>query len=310
MGAIAGIVAPIFALIGLGAAARYWRWIDPAGQRGINDLTFYLLIPALLFSAVAEAQVIAGLDVAVVYFSCCLTVFAAGLLLARRVLQARLDQATVIGLNCAYGNTVMLGLPIVSAAFGPQGVAILLPIIALHSAVLLPLATVLIEAGGVQDGHPVMKAIRTLPSLGRNPVIVAIVVALLWRVIGVPVPVPLHRLTTLLAAAGPALALFSLGASLPGFAMQGSLRETGIATVLKLAIFPLLVWVVARVVGLGPVPIAVAVLTAGAPTGANAFFLARRTGTLASESAGTVVVSTALSVLTLTALLALMVGAG
>ena len=308
MGAIAGIVAPIFALIGLGAAARVWRVLDPAGQRGINDLTFYLLIPALLFNSVAEAQVVAGLDVAALYFSCCLLVFAVGLLLARRLLGAGLAQATVIGLNCAYGNTVMLGLPVVSAAFGPSGVAILLPIIALHSAVLLPLATLLIEAGSVRAGHPAMKALRTLPSLAQNPVIAAIAVALIWRGLGVPVPAPLHRLVSLLAAAAPSLALFSLGASLPGFATQGSLRETGLATVLKLVALPALVWVAAKATGMAGLPMAVAVLTAGAPTGANAFFLARRTGTLAAASAGTVVVATALSVVTLSALLALLHG--
>ncbi|MBC7801389.1 MAG: AEC family transporter, partial [Gemmatimonadaceae bacterium] len=41
------------------------------------------------------------------------------------------------------------------------------------------------------------------------------------------------------------------------------------------------------------------------PTGANAFFLAHRTGTLAAASAGAVVLSTALSVMTLSAILAL-----
>ena len=50
-------------------------------------------------------------------------------------------------------------------------------------------------------------------------------------------------------------------------------------------------------------PVAVAVLTAGMPTGANAFLLARRAGTLIEASAGTVVVATVASVLTLFGLL-------
>ena len=100
--------------------------------------------------------------------------------------------------------------------------------------------------------------------------------------------------------------VFTLGAGLPDFAAQGSMREAGLATLLKLLVQPLLVWVLAHLAGLGAVPTAVAVLTAGTPTGANAFFLARRTGTLAAASAGTVVVSTALSVLTLSAILALL----
>lgn len=307
MTAVAAIVAPVFALVALGAGARFWRLLDIAGLRALTDLTFYLLIPSLLFGAVVRAPGVQGLDVAVTYFAGCLAVFGAGLLLARRALGAGLAQASVIGLNCSYGNTVMLGVPIVSAAFGADGVAELLPIIALHSVVLLPLATVLIEADGA-EGHPALKALRTLPALLRNPVIAAILLAMAWRASGVPVPEPLARLLALLAAAAPTLALLTLGASLPDVATQGSARETGLAVLGKLVALPALVWLLARLVGLAPGPTAVAVVAAGMPTGANAFFLARRTGTLASASAGTVVVSTALSVVTLSAALALLKG--
>lgn len=301
MTAVAGIVAPVFALIALGAGARFWRFMDLPGLRGLNDLTFYLLIPALLFGAVLDTPA-HGFGVALTYFTGCLVVFAAGLLLARQALGAGLAEASVIGLNCAYGNTVMLGVPVVSAAFGPAGVSILLPIIALHSIVLLPVATVLIEADGA-GGHPARRVLRTLPGLLRNPVIVSILLAMLWHGLGIPVPEPLRRLLAMLGAAAPALALFALGASLPDFATQGSAREAGLATVLKLVALPMLVWGLARLAGFEPLQTAVAVVTAGAPTGANAFFLARRTGTLAVASAGTVVVSTALSIVTLPFLL-------
>ena len=306
MGSVAGIIAPVFALIMLGAAARFWRLLDPPGLRGLNDLTFFLAIPALLFGSVVEAPSLRMLDVAALYFAACLLVYAAGVLVALRFLGAGLAEASVVGLNCCYGNTVMLGVPVISAAFGAEGLAILLPVIALHSMLLLPMATLLIEADGQHTRNPFRIVLLTLPSLLRNPIIVALLLALAWRVIGIPVPGPLHRLLAMLGAAAPTLALFSLGASLPDFAKQGSVRETGVATLLKLAALPAVVWGLAHAAGLGPLPTAVAVLTAGTPTGANAFFLARRTGTLAAASAGTVVVSTALSVLTLSLLLGLL----
>lgn len=306
MAEIAGIIAPVFAMILLGAGARVRGLLDPGGLRGLNDLTFYLAIPALLFGSVVEAPELHVLGVPVLFFTGCLTVFAAAVLLARRLLGAGLAQAAVIGLNACYGNTVMLGIPVVSAAFGAEGLAIVLPVIALHSIVLLPLATALIEADGSR-GAGLRGALRqTLPAMLRNPIIAALLLAMAWRGLGVPVPVALHRLLAMLGGAGPALALFTLGAGLPDFAAQGSLREAGLATLLKLVAQPLLVWGLAHLAGLGPVPMAVAVLTAGTPTGANAFFLARRTGTLAAASAGTVVLSTALSVLTLSAILAVL----
>ena len=66
---------------------------------------------------------------------------------------------------------------------------------------------------------------------------------------------------------------------------------------------PVLVGLLAHLAGVTGVAFAVVVLTAGMPTGANAFMLARRFGTLMEASASTVVVSTGASLLTLTVLL-------
>lgn len=302
--AVLGIVAPIFALILLGAAARSSRMIDTAGLKGLTDLAFFLAIPALLFGSIVEAASLRTLDVAGLFFAAALFAFVAGAVLGRRLLGFGLAQAGVLGLNACYGNTVMLGVPLISATFGAEGLAVLLPVLALHSLLLLPLATMVIEAEGSGARNPLRVVAATLPSMLRNPIMMSLLLAMAWRAAGVPVPEPLHRLLAMLGAAGPTLALFCLGASLPDLAARGSLRETGVALVLKLLLMPVMVWGLAHLAGLGPLPTAVAVLAAGMPTGANAFFLARRTQVAAAASAGTVVASTALSMLTLPLLLA------
>jgi malonate transporter and related proteins len=72
----------------------------------------------------------------------------------------------------------------------------------------------------------------------------------------------------------------------------------------KLLALPACVLALALVVPLTPAEKAVAVTMAALPTGANAFILARRYATGADRSGSAVVVSTALSVLTLSALIA------
>ena len=303
MSLIASIIAPVFALVLMGAAARRWCLVRPAGLHGLNDLVFYAFLPCTLFTSVTDAGPLRTVGIAVVYFAGCLIAFGAGILAARTWLGARLAPATIVGLNGCYGNTVMLGIPIIGAAFGPEGVATLLPIVALHSIMLLPLATLMIELDG-QGARP-WRALRGMaPALARNPIILSILLAFSWRMLGVPLPGPVHRLLGMLGACGPTLALFCLGASLVGLSARKSARESIFASALKLAVTPLLVWGLARLAGFGPVPTAVAVITAGMPTGANAFLLARSTAVLAETSAGTVVLSTALSVLTLSILLA------
>jgi malonate transporter len=301
---LADVIAPVFALILLGYAARRWRVLRAAGLRGVNDLVFYLLLPALLFGAVVEAEQVNAGGIAVVYFGGCLLVFGLTTLLAGRLLGGGLPASVIVGLNGCYGNTAMLGVPIIAAAFGVDGVAVMLPILALHAILLLPLATLLIEVGGT--GRSPWRALRgTLPALARNPILVAIAVAFAWRSLGVPVPGAVHRLVQMLGGAGAPMALFCLGASLPGFDARAALREVLLAVPIKLVLQPLLMLGLCRLGGFGTLATGVAVVVAGMPTGANAFLLARRTATLSDASAATVAACTALSLFSLSGLLLL-----
>ena len=296
-----GIVAPVFALIGMGALAIRLRLVAPQAVQGMTDFVFYTAMPGLLFASVAQAPPLRLVDVAGSFLGGALVLFAAALLLARTVLRTRLAEAALFGLNCVYGNTVMLGIPIIDAAYGAEGVATLLAIIAFHTAVLLPLATLLIEA---DSGHGPLRVLwAALQGVLRNPVVVAILLALAWRAGGLAMPDPLHRFLGLIGGAGPPLALFCLGATLPRPSGWSDLREVGLAALLKLAAMPALVALLAYLAGVHGLAFSVVVLTSALPTGANAFLLARRFDTMAETSATTVVVSTSVSIVTLTLLL-------
>lgn len=296
-------MAPVFALIAMGAAAVRLRWMEAAALKGMNDFVFYLAMPCLLFRSMVTAPPLRLLDVAGSFIVGAVLLFAVAAVLSRRVFRARLATAGVFALNAVFGNTVMLGVPIVDSAFGAEGVAYLLAVVAFHSGLLLPLATVLIETDAAQ-GRGAWAVIRaTIPGLVRNPVVVVIVAALAWRVTGLGLAGPVERLMVLLGAAGPPLALFCLGASLPKPEGWKGLGEIALACGLKLVAMPALVAGLAWLAGVRGTAFAVVVLAAAMPTGANAFMLARRFGTMMEASATTVVVSTALSLVSLTFLL-------
>ena len=99
------------------------------------------------------------------------------------------------------------------------------------------------------------------------------------------------------------MALFCRGETLPRPVSGTDMKVCAVASGLKRVAMPALVALLAHLAGVTGVAFAVVVITAGMPTGANAFMLARRFGTLMEASASTVVVSTALSLVTLTLLL-------
>jgi malonate transporter and related proteins len=74
--------------------------------------------------------------------------------------------------------------------------------------------------------------------------------------------------------------------------------------VLKMVVHPALVWLLALAFQLTPTQTAVAVIIAALPSGVNPFILAQRYGVYVQRAASSVVVTTALAVVTAALLLA------
>jgi predicted permease len=295
-------VLPIFGTILLGWLARQTKFAELSTFRGLMDVVFYLLMPALLFNAVARGPALEVLGVATVYFSACLFVFAIAVI-GGRLYGLSLAGAGMLGLNASYGNTVMVGIPIAVAALGTAALPPLLAIIAVHSAILLPLAGIFVEAGSLEKRKVFALLVSTLVGMLKNPVIMSILVAFVWRSFEVPVPELLAAWLKMQGAAAVPLALLCLGGTLPPLNARAVRFETVVGVTLKLVALPVVVWLIGRSAGLPPATLTVATLTAAMPTGANAFLFARRSEDLLEISAATVLLSTALSIGTLSVVL-------
>jgi predicted permease len=300
---VLGIVLPVFAIIALGYAASRWRFVDDGGFRGLNFFTFSIASPCLLFNGGTSGHEGGG-PAAFAFFIASMLIYGIALWLGRARLRQGIGAAGLFALNASFGNTVMLGIPLITAAFGQAGLTILLAILALHSMVLLSVATVVAEIG-LHSQAPLSRVLRaTLLGVLRHPIVMAVFLAFVWHGLGIPVPAPMRRVLELLGGAGPPLALFCLGGSLAGFSLVGARAEVGFASFLKLVLMPALAWGACWALGLSPLETAVAVVTSALPTGANAFLLARRYETGVGASGATVLLSTLISIATLSALLA------
>jgi len=308
---VLGLVAPVFALIALGYVAALRRLVSEEGLRGINDFAFWLCAPSLLFLAAASGGAsLHGGRLEAVFFGAVLGVYAAVMVVARLAAGRNLAESGLLALNCVFGNTMMMGVPVVLAAFGPAGVAPAAALLGLHSLVLLPLTTVVAELGMSGGAPPLRVAGRTLAAVARNPIVVAVVLGNLWA-LALPAPSgAFHRLLEMLAAAMSPMLLFCLGASLRDFRIAEGWREALLVNAVKLVALPLAVLGVGRLVGLGPLELAVSVTLAAMPTGANAFLMSRRYALGMERAGAAVLLSTVLSVATLAVVLGFFAGVG
>ncbi|MBI3453697.1 MAG: AEC family transporter [Rhodospirillales bacterium] len=300
------IVVPLFGLMLVGYGVAHTRLLGPEGIQGVSNFVFYCAIPALLFRSVAGGALPARIEFGIVYayFLGCLIVFGMTMFAGRILFGAPLARQALMGITVTFGNVVLLGIPLVYVAFGDRGVLPVTLISSFHAVILLTLATVLVEIGLGARGNFGRAVLSTLGALIRNPIIVAIVAGFAWRATGLALPVAATTFLKLLAGAAAPCALFALGATLTTFSLKGDLRDITLLAAGKLLVLPLVVWlVVTYVIPLGPTDAAVAMLLAALPTGVNPFILARKYDLYTRRAASAVLVTTAISVVTLGLLL-------
>ncbi len=303
---VLGLVAPVFLLIGLGYVAGVRRMLSDEALRGINDFAFWLCAPALLFvSAASSGGAAHGGRLEVIFFGSVLLVYAASLLLCRFVARRGLAESGLFALNCSFGNTLMMGVPVTLATFGTAGIAPATAIVGLYSLVMLPLTTVVAEMGMSAGASPLRVLTATLRSVVRNPIVLAVLLGNLWAVFLPAPPDFMRRFLEILGGGTSPMLLFCLGASLRDFHIRRDWLDAVVINVLKLAVLPLVVWGFGRLAGLGPLELAVAVTMAAMPTGANAFMMSRRYATGMERAGAAVLLGTMLSVVSLTFVLGL-----
>ncbi|MBI0536022.1 AEC family transporter [Roseomonas sp. KE2513] len=309
---VLGLVAPVFLLIALGYGAGVWRRVSDDGLRAINDFAYWLCAPALLFISAASGGGLSGhggrLELA--FFAAVLAVYAGALAFSRLVAGRGLAESGLFALNCAFGNTLMMGVPVVLAAFGPAGIAPATAIVGIYSLIMMPLTTIVAEMGLAEGASPLRVMRTTLRSVARNPVVVSVVLGNLWGLLMPPLPFFLARFLEILGAGTSPLLLFCLGASLRDFRIQRDWVDAVVINLLKLVVLPLAVFGTGRLAGLSGLELAVMVTLAAMPTGANAFLMARRYAVGMERSGAAVLLGTVASVVTLTGVLGWFAGAG
>ncbi|MSP50442.1 MAG: AEC family transporter [Alphaproteobacteria bacterium] len=306
MSAIIDVVLPIFGVVLAGYLVGRLGIIKDERIDGLADFTFFVAIPALMFRSVVRSVRWEGADpgVLLAYFGASVLLFGLMAAIGGRAFRARFEESAVLGLAVTFGNSVQLGIPLVFRAFGESGMLPLMLIISFHSIVLIGLATVLVEIGRGRGGGPWAAALQAAKGSARNPIIIAMSAGLLGAAFEVELPQALDDFLGLIGSAGIPCALFALGAQLTRFRLAGSLGPMAAIVVVKLLVLPAIVWVFAIALGLRPETVAVATLAAGLPTGANVFILANRYQVYQAPVASAVVASTALSLVTVAALIA------
>lgn len=301
---------PVVFLIFIGLVSGRAGLVRGESVRDLSNLVFLVLTQALLFRTMATSR-IEQLDFAPVmqYFA-----VAAALFFIMLWVYGGNSRASVMALAGIFSNTLMIGVPLVGLAYGQAGQVLLFTLISLHALVLLSIATLVLE---LQVAHEqaalsgdVQPLWRTLGSAIKSsivhPVPLPILVGIAYSFTGWGLHPVIDKPLVLLGNAFGPLALVLVGVTLSqtpvGQQWKNALRLSLVKTVLH----PVLMAGVGWMLGLRGLQLGVMVLAAALPIGANVFLFSQRYRKEEDMITAAVAVSTAVAVVTISAVLALL----
>lgn len=292
------VIAPVLLVATVGGVVGRWLGLS---VDTLSNVVFYLFSPALVFTAIAYAQVAAD-DVGRILVVA-LGVFLVNVACASAWGWSRgTDPETraVAVISSAAPNQGNMGLPMAQLAFGARGLQVAVVIWVIGTVVWSSLG---IAAGMVaKGGHTRLSALAT-PF--RFPTIYAALLGLVVNVGEISLPVAIGDSVDTLADAAIPCMLVVLGLS---FRLPEAhhLAEPVAASVNRLVIGPLAAWPLTALVGLEGVTASTAILLAGMPAAVMTTILALQLGLRTELAVRVVIVSTALSILSLTVLITLL----
>ncbi|HBD89367.1 MAG: malate transporter [Rhodobacteraceae bacterium GWE1_64_9] len=299
---------PFFALIGLGFWAGHRRIFPPEAVGWLTKFVFYFALSAMLFRFAANLSLaeIFDLPFVLAYLSASLLLYA-GVMALALWRGTPLEEATMEAQCAQSGNTGFLGVPMLVVLLGPAAAGPVLMVLTVDMVVFSSLFTLIIT--GARGGRIGLHTFGTL-ALGwlRNPMVVSIVLGLIWSGAALPLPGPVNEFLAILGGAATPGALFAIGASLAG---RGAPR-LGNAVWLsfaKLVLHPALVAVSALwLFRIDPQPAGVMIAAASLPVAGNLYILAQHYGVAPQRVSTAILISTAASILTVTAVIAWITG--
>ncbi|WP_116597894.1 AEC family transporter [Primorskyibacter marinus] len=295
---------PFFALIALGYGAGRMKFFSAEATAYLTKFVFYFALSAMLFRFSANLSLAEIYDARLAAAYLWGTAFVYGIASVVGFLRGQDVQTTAVEAQCAcIGNTGFLGVPMLAVLLGQDAVGPIILVLSIDLIVFSSLIVILIT--GSRDGRMSLGILRTVGlGLLKNPMIVSMVLGLGWSSTGVALPAPVNDFLTILGAAATPGALFAIGASLA----TKSAERLSIAVWIsfcKLILHPAFVAIGALFLfPVEPYKAAVVISAASLPVAGNVFILAQHYGVAPQRVSAAILISTAASILTVSAVIA------
>ena len=302
-------VLPVFLLVLLGSVCRLASARCATWEHGLNQFGLYVAFPALIIHSLLKVRGNFTLDGEIYLLNTAILVLLIAIpWVVTRALKTETKLANTWIICIFVGNIGYLGFPIITRMLG--GDAHLTPAmietslalhISLYNIVLFSLGLFILEHSKGSHGG----SLRILRSVGTNPLLLSVVAGVALAVFDIPLPKAVEDVIALLSNSATAVVLFGLGLFLPDVRFERTTLGHVIAlTTISLIAVPAFFLGAYALFNPGR-EFLVSILEGAMPLAVSPFVLGTSYPLDRPIIAGSILVSTALSVVTIPVILKL-----
>lgn len=303
---ILNLTLPYFGIIFIGFACGKLKRLPEPGLAWMTFFILYVSLPAVFFRIMAKTpfeklaqwHFIAATSLAT--FAAIVLSIAVGLIMLR----GHLASATLAGVAGGFGNVGYMGTGLAIAALGAEATAPVALIFCFDALITFAVVPVLMSASGSQSMGFARTLRKAVAGIALNPLLLAAALGAAAAALRLELPLALDRMLQFLYVSAAPCALFAIGVTVALRPIQRVAPVVPALVAIKLVVHPALA--IATLAWLGPFDIAwvqAGVLMAALPPALTVFVYAREYDIWLEEASSVVLIGTALSVATLTALL-------
>ncbi|MBO5351870.1 MAG: AEC family transporter [Lachnospiraceae bacterium] len=288
-------VSMLFILILTGFVCGKTGVVTEDGKKVLSNLLVMIIMPAMVLNSYLSEfnpEVLSNLLLAFGLSTIAILIaMAVSFLLT---LKMKSQNRTVIRFACSFSNAAYMGFPLIQALFGAEGM--------IYASAFVTMFNVIVWSVGYAMMSGEVKLREVLKSVGKNPVTYAVLLGLLLYLGRVPVPSVIQEPVRLVGSMTTPLSMMIIGIMIAGSRITSVLgnREVWFTVVTRLVLIPAVTFGLFYLLGVGGIVGSVILIQAACPTAATTSVLAIQFHHDETVGAGTVVLSTICSIVTLT----------
>lgn len=286
-------ITPIFIIILAGYLIRNYGFLRKDFFDEANRFVFFFSLPLLIFTGIMKSDLSAFSPGPVISVGAPTIAILVASLLVAYAFGLRRGTLGTFTQSAFHGNVSYVGLAVLVYLLGEEALRQGSLMVAVLIIVNNVLATLVLEVTALPRSS--RNFLKPLLSVARNPVVIASLLAVLFVLLGISLPVVIVRSMTIMANIALPLALIVIGASLDLPGIKRSLKLSILSTLIKLVILPFLALLCVKGLKLPPLQATVAVLLLCTPTATTTFVMAQEMRGDTQLASNAVTLSTLLS---------------